>query len=179
MGSKYSRIQVHTWKQWHMTEEHRTIQIHSYLSTYLKPIIHFSKFMWHHMTCDRFVFQHSPSNRVKSQRMSEMLGFGTRKRLSEEVCSHVLSWTINEFDRTLFDWVVNEMPPDINMPGSGVKLPVWMSKSNGGLVVWVEGDQVFKWMEDFSKKTSKPNKFLGSMRSGNVFRRSLHWATRC
>ena len=153
-----------------MTEEHRTIQIDRYLSTYYKPIIHFGKLMWHHVTCYWFVVQYHPSNWAKSQHMSEMLGLGARKWLSEEICSHVLSWTINELNRAFFDRVVDEMPRDIDMLGSGMKLPIWMSKGNSGLVIWVEGDWVLEWLEYFFKKMSKPNEFLGGMCSGDIFR---------
>ena len=56
--------------------------------------------------------------------MSKMLGLGTRKWLSEEIGSHVLSRTINKLDRAFFDRVVNKVPPNINMFGLGVKFPV-------------------------------------------------------
>ena len=61
---------------------------------------------------------------MKSQCVSEMLGLGTRKRLSEEIGGHVFGRTINELDRAFFDRVANKMPQNIDMFGSGVKLPV-------------------------------------------------------
>jgi hypothetical protein len=56
--------------------------------------------------------------------MSEMLSLGARKRLCEEIGGHVLGRTINELDRAFFDRAVNRVPPNIDMFGSGVKLPV-------------------------------------------------------
>ena len=67
--------------------------------------------------------------------MSKVLGLGAQKWLGEKIGSHVLGRTINKLDRALFDRVADEMPMDIDMFSSGVKLPLQMSKHNSRLVI--------------------------------------------
>ena len=64
-----------------------------------------------------------------------MLRFGAWKRLSQKVGGHVLGRTIYELDRAIFDRIADEVPPNIDMFRSGVKLPLRMSKCDGGLVI--------------------------------------------
>ena len=67
--------------------------------------------------------------------MSKVLGLGARKQLGEKIGSHVLSRTLNKLNRAFFNRVVDEVPPDVNMFSSGVKLPLQMSKHNSRLVI--------------------------------------------
>ena len=87
------------------------------------------------MICNWFVIQHSPSNQKKSKHTSKVLGLGTQEWLGEKIGSHVLSRTINQLNRAFFNGIVDEMPLDINVFGSGMKLPLQMSEHNSGLVI--------------------------------------------
>ena len=168
-GSKYMLIQLHKKAQWCKP---KYIEQYKYTGT----IVHTSnlsytpsKLTWHHVICSQFAIQHSPSNQKKSKHMSKVLGLGARKWLGEKIGSHVLGSTINKLYRALFDRVVDEMPTEIDMFSSGMKLPLRMSEHNSGLVIWVKNDQVFEWLKDFTKKSPKPNKFLGCVCSSYIF----------
>ena len=91
------------------------------------------------------------------------------KQLSEKVSGYVLSRTIYELNRASCNQVADKMPLNINMFCSGMKLPMTMSKLNGGLTVWIKSNGVFKWLKDFAKKVLEPNQFLGSMHCSNGF----------
>ena len=158
--------------QWCMIKWHRTIQIQWYLSTYLEPIIHFSKLTWHHVTCNWFGFWHSSSNQVKSKHIGKMLGFGVRKWLSKEVSSHIFSCTINKLNRAIFDWVENEMPPYVDLFWLGMELPLQVSGSDCGLIILIESNWMFEWSKDFFRKALEPDELLGGMSNRNIFRLS-------
>jgi hypothetical protein len=121
------------------------------------------------MIRDRFVIQHSPSNRKKSKRVSKVLGLGAREWLGEKVGGHVLGRTINKLDRAIFDRVADEMPPDVDMLSSGMELPLRMSERDSGLIIRVKNNGVFEWSKDFAKKAPKPDKFLSCVGSSYVF----------
>ena len=47
-----------------------------------------------------------------------MLGFDTRQGFGEHVGRHLISWTIDESDMTLFDDISNKMITDVDMLGT-------------------------------------------------------------
>ena len=67
--------------------------------------------------------------------MSKVLGLGAWEQLGEKISGHVLSRTINKLDRAFFNIIVDEMPLDVNVFSSGLKLPLRMSERNSGLVI--------------------------------------------
>ena len=117
----------------------------------------------------QFAIQHSPSNWEKSKQVCKMLCFGAWKRLSQKVGSHVLGRTIYELDRAIFNQVVDKMPPNVNMFCSGMKLPLRMSKCDGGRTVRIKSNGVFEWSKDFTQKAPEPNQFLGGMHGSDIF----------
>ena len=80
-----------------------------------------------------------------------------------------LQQTIYELNGAIFDQVANEMPPDIDMFCLGMELPLWVCKCDGGLIIWVESEGIFKQLKDFTKKMLEPNEFLSSVYSSDVF----------
>jgi hypothetical protein len=98
----------------------------------------------------------------------EVLRFGAWERLRKKVGGHVLSWTIYELDRAIFNRVADEMPPNVDVFSSGMELPLRMSECDGGLVIRVKNDGVFEWSEHFAKKAPEPDKFFGGMGCGDV-----------
>ena len=69
-----------------------------------------------------------------------MLRLGAWKQLSQKVSGHVLSKTIYELDRAIFNHVADEVPPNIDMFCSGMKLPLRMSKCDGRLTVRIKNN---------------------------------------
>ena len=86
-----------------------------------------------------------------------MLRFGAWKWLSQKVGGHVLGRTIYELDRAIFDRIADEVPPNVDMFHSGVKLPLRMSKCDSGLTVRIKGNGVLEWSKDFAQKAPEPN----------------------
>ena len=91
------------------------------------------------------------------------------KQLSQKVSSHVLSRTIYELNKAIFNQVADKMPLNVDMFCSGMKLPLRMSKWDGGLTVRIKVNEVFKWSKDFAQKAPEPNQFLGSVCGNDIF----------
>ena len=91
------------------------------------------------------------------------------KQLSQKVSSHVLSRTIYELNKAIFNQVADKMPLNVDMFCSGMKLPLRMSKCDGGWTVRIKSDGVFECSKDFTQKVLEPNQFLGGMCGSNVF----------
>jgi len=78
----------------------------------------------------------------------EVLGFDTRQGFGERVGHHLISWTIDESDMTLFNDVSNKMIMDVNMLGMCMVVVV-MSQGHSRLIVAIECSGLLQWLEHF------------------------------
>ena len=70
------------------------------------------------------------------------------QRFGQDVCWHLIGWTVDEIDSSVFYLVTDKVKPYIKMLGPGM-IPTRLRQSNGGLIVFEQsGRTPIPWMTE-------------------------------
>ena len=97
-----------------------------------------------------------------------MLDLSGWKGFGERVGHHVVCRAIDELNRAVFDDIVNEMEPYVDVLCTSVVLVIF-GEHNGGLIVRKESCQVELAREKLQEEGMNPQALLRCMSNGNVF----------
>ena len=100
-----------------------------------------------------------------------MLDLSGWKGFGERVGHHVVCRAIDELNRAVFDDIVNEMEPYVDVLCTSVVLVIF-GEHNGGLIVRKESCRVELAREKLQEEGMNPQALLRCMSNGNVF--TLH-----
>jgi len=92
-----------------------------------------------------------------------------RKCLGQDVCSHVVGWTVYEIDNFPRDALANEMVSNVDVLCACV-IVVINRKRERGLIVAVKGCPSDQQGEQFAYEATEPDALLCGMRSRDIFR---------
>jgi len=90
------------------------------------------------------------------------------KCLGQDVCSHVVSWTVYKIDNFPHNALANEMVSNVDVLRAYV-IVVINCKRERGLIVAVKGCLSDQQGEQFAYEATEPDALLRSMRSCDIF----------